>query len=107
MSVSIRNKKDVMALTFSGEMTIYTAKEYHTKISKKFTTKKNVDVDLSAVEEIDSSGLQLLASISAELKNVKTKKKHEMNIVAASDVVNDALEMSRLFSDEDGDDKES
>ncbi len=95
MSLTIKNKKNLMLLTFSEEMTIYTAKEYRTAILKKFSAKKNMEVNLVDVEEIDASGLQLLASISKELENNGAT----MNIIAMSDVANDAIEMSRLNDD--------
>ena len=95
MSLKINNKKNLMSLTFSEEMTIYTAQEYRETILKKFSPEKNIEVDLSTVEEIDTSGLQLLASISKELESSGAT----MNITAMSDVASDAIEMSRLKDD--------
>lgn len=103
MSLKIKNKKNLMSLTFSEEMTIYTAQEYRTTILKKFSAKKNMEVDLADVEEMDASGLQLLASISKELENNGAT----MNIIAMSDVASDAIEMSRLKNDLNCDQEES
>ncbi len=95
MSIKINNKKKLMSLSISGDLTIYTANEYRDSILEKFSAEKNIEIDLAEVEEIDSSGLQLLAAMNKEI----TSHGCEMQLVSVSDVVIDALETSCLIND--------
>jgi len=95
MSIKISNKKKLMSLDISGDLTIYTANEYRNSILKKYSANKNMEINLAEVEEIDSSGLQLLAAMNKEI----TSHGCEMRLVSVSDVVIDALETSRLIND--------
>ncbi|BAL26474.1 lipid asymmetry maintenance protein MlaB [Azoarcus sp. KH32C] len=47
-------------LRFAGEMTIYAAAGVHREMFPRFEICNEMTFDLSAVEEIDSAGLQLL-----------------------------------------------
>ena len=95
MGLKIRNYKNKSTLKIDGELTIYTAQEYKKHLVEKFTPFKFLEVDLEGVEEIDSCGLQLLAAMSKQLSDSGS----EINIIAASDVAKDALDVSRLMTD--------
>ncbi|MFZ2853343.1 MAG: STAS domain-containing protein [Rhodocyclaceae bacterium] len=47
-------------LTLTGEMTIYAAAELHGRLLAALDDCSALQIDLSAIEEVDSAGLQLL-----------------------------------------------
>ncbi len=53
-------------MTPQGEMTIYTAADWKKQLLAFFAQRGELEIDLSAVEEIDSSGLQLLLMVKKE-----------------------------------------
>ena len=95
MGIKIENAEDKTTLCIDGELTIYTAQEYKNSIAESFVADKLLELDISGVEEIDTSGLQILAAIGKELTNNGC----EMKIVSTSDVAKEAFEISRLMSD--------
>ena len=95
MSIKIENDEEKTSLCIDGELTIYTAQEYMNSITEGFVADKLLELDMSGVEEIDTSGLQILAAMGKELTNNGC----EMKIVSVSDVAKEALETSRLMSD--------
>ncbi len=95
MTIKIDNNNERSLLSIDGELTIYKAKEYRDYLVDNFTADKVLEVNLEGVEEIDSSGLQLLAAMSKQLSN----NGNEIVITAASDEAKDALETSRLMTD--------
>jgi len=50
-------------LAFNGDMTIYTAEAIHEQFKTHLEKSSNFDLTLKGVEEIDSTGLQLLLAI--------------------------------------------
>ncbi len=98
MSIKIENDEEKTSLYIDGELTIYTAQEYAQSIISAFNTtsaaNKNLELDMSNVEEIDTSGLQILAAMAKELTNNGC----EMQIISASDVVKEALETSQILT---------
>ena len=94
MSIRIENDEHKTSLYIDGELTIYTAQEYRQSIIAGFDTNKNLEVDLTEVEEIDTSGLQILSAMSKEL----AENGNEMKIIAASNVANDAIQASHLMT---------
>ncbi len=89
------NKKDKSLLSIDGELTIYKAKEYRDYLADNFNADKVLEVDLEGIEEIDTSGLQLLAAMRKQLSD----SGNEIIITAASEQAKDALETSRLMTD--------
>ncbi|MBK1647810.1 STAS domain-containing protein [Rhabdochromatium marinum] len=53
-------------LVFDGEMTIYSATANFQRLRERIGKRLPIQIDLSAVTEIDSSGLQLLLYARAE-----------------------------------------
>ena len=94
MSIRIENDEHKTSLYIDGELTIYTAQEYRQSIITGFDANKNLEVDLTEVEEIDTSGLQILSAMSKEL----AENGNEMKIIAASNVANDAIQASHLMT---------
>jgi len=54
---------DETEIEITGDMTIYEAGEVRDIFSSALAEKKNINVNLSNVSEIDSSGLQLMVSL--------------------------------------------
>lgn len=94
MGIMIETNDDKISLSIKGELTIYTVQEYKKTIAEQFVADKEIEINMSGVDEIDTSGLQLLAAMA------KQQASHglEMHIAQVSDVVSDALETSRLMT---------
>lgn len=61
------------SLTLSGDMTIYTAMENKPHFEPYFTTEKNISLDMSAINEFDSTGFQMLLLLERQaLQNDNT-----------------------------------
>lgn len=60
MDATTHNSLSHIAL--EGELTIYTVAEQQAKLLDAIATRMDIDVDLSAVSEIDSAGLQLMVA---------------------------------------------
>lgn len=53
-------------IVITGELTIYTAKEWRDRLMNEMTGSDDIQVDLTDVSEIDSAGLQLLLSMQRQ-----------------------------------------
>ncbi len=99
MSIAIETDEKKTSLCIDGELTIYSAQEYRKSIIAGFSAHKTLDVDMTDVDEIDTSGLQLLLAMNKEL----VTNGSEMTLVSVSDVTKDAIQVSRLSTDLKGD----
>lgn len=79
-------------LALAGEMTIYAAAELHSRLLAPLDACSGLDIDLSAIDEIDSSGVQLL--ILARQHAAAAGK--PLGLVAPSQPVRDLLELYDL-----------
>ncbi|MAR00641.1 MAG: anti-sigma B factor antagonist [Oceanospirillaceae bacterium] len=75
-------------ITLSGEMTIYTAAEQKEKICEVLDDPRDLEINLSGVNEIDSAGIQILMLA----KKSRARKQHKLTLVEHSQDVLDALE---------------
>ncbi len=94
MSIRIEADNEKSSIFIDGELTIYTAQEYTQSLTDGFIADKTLELDLSAVEEIDTSGIQLIAAMAKELVN----NCYEMKIISASDAVKEALDTSQILT---------
>jgi anti-anti-sigma factor len=94
MALKIEIQDDTNKLLIDEDLTIYNAAEYHQALVEGFKADKNLEIDLSTVEEIDTSGLQLLAAISKQVIDNGAAVK----FTACSDEASSALETSRFLS---------
>lgn len=88
-----------LSVFLPGELTIYTAEECKKVLDASFAHAGDVDLDLSAIESIDSAGLQLL--VLAKKEALARGKKFQLSV--SSPAVRDALQLSglcRYFSNE-------
>lgn len=81
-------------LRFEGEMTIYTAMEQVERIREHFPKVETLEIDCTAVSEMDSAGLQVL---------MFAKHKAEANgipfcLTGFSETVNEVLTLLQLHS---------
>ncbi|HJV25007.1 MAG TPA: STAS domain-containing protein [Aromatoleum sp.] len=75
-----------------GELTIYTVAERHRELMSALEAGRAVDLDLSAVNEVDCAGLQLLILATREAG----RRGIGYRVAACSDAVKDALETIQL-----------
>ncbi|BAL26250.1 lipid asymmetry maintenance protein MlaB [Azoarcus sp. KH32C] len=77
-----------------GELTIYTVAEQHGLLMRALDAGPVVHLDMSAVNEVDTAGLQLLILARREA----AQRGIELRVAGCSDVVKDALETMQLAS---------
>jgi anti-sigma B factor antagonist len=89
-----RRKNDSCLLDAGADMTIYSAADNLTEIKGYYSQFNHFELNLSAVEEIDSSGIQLLLSI------VKNAKKDDKQVVLSemSDPVIEIMDLLNIRS---------
>ncbi|MFT6733955.1 MAG: anti-sigma B factor antagonist [Polaribacter sp.] len=87
---SIR-ETDSCLLDAGADMTIYSAADNLTEIKGYYSQFNHFELNLSAVEEIDSSGIQLLLSL---VKNAEKDGKH----VVLSEISDPVIEIMDLLN---------
>ncbi|MCU0821150.1 MAG: STAS domain-containing protein [Spirochaetes bacterium] len=93
MDIKISEKGDVVNIIVSGDIEMMSIKDFKTKLFEVGEkTYKDVDIDLSNVEYIDSSGVGVLITL---LKKQKSKGKG-LNISKVSPKVMNVLKLSSL-----------
>jgi ABC-type transporter Mla MlaB component len=68
--MNAKTQQDTPKLHIDSGMTIYQATELKTLLINKLSGASALDIDLSAVSEIDTTGLQLLIALRRETKPV-------------------------------------
>ncbi|MDF1762838.1 MAG: STAS domain-containing protein [Oleibacter sp.] len=81
-------------ITISNEMTIYTAGELKEKLSQVLDDPRDLEINLSKVNEIDSAGIQLLMLA----KKSRSLKQYKLSLVEHTHDVIDAFEALGLVS---------
>lgn len=79
-------------LTASADMTIYSAAKNHEELVGYFTDYNSFELDLSAVEEIDCSGIQLLLA----LKHSAEKESKSLILASVSDCVAESMNVLNI-----------
>lgn len=80
--------KGLCKLAIDEDMTIYAIDALKNGLSEELGAYERFELNLSAVEEIDSSGIQLLLALRKELM----QKKKELKITSVSGVVEKLME---------------
>ncbi|MBK1641902.1 hypothetical protein CKO12_08460 [Chromatium okenii] len=80
------------ALVLEGEMTIYTAAAIRTQLQDYVTGRQHCVLDLTAVSEIDSAGLQLLLWV----RRVAAEQRADFQLRSISPPVAQVLELLQL-----------
>jgi len=87
----IQKRNNTTEITLSGELTIYSVTDLFQSNFKKITFKELVVIKLSAIEEVDTAGVQLLVMI---FKMIAQQKSHYI-IKSMSETL---TEYSKLFN---------
>ena len=80
------------ALALSGALTIYTVAEARREIPVRLAKRKSQILDLSGIEELDTSGVQLLLW----LKRDAASRGEGLSLIHHSSAVADVLDLLRL-----------
>jgi anti-anti-sigma factor len=89
MKVTEKKKnKDKVSVGIEGDMNIYSIKDLKEQLSGFIENSKNIELDLSAVDRVDTAGFQLLAKMKREIAG----KDRIFKIVNPSD------EVTRIFN---------
>ena len=94
MFIRAETKDGVLRLYIEGELTIYTAVECKAQLQPYLAQPAELEVDLSAVSEVDSAGLQLLILLKRETSHVGGS----LRLVRHSRMVIEAFELCDLSS---------
>lgn len=89
---SSKSKKAVHKWRPEGELTIYTASDSKARLVDALTQHKEVEIDLSAVTEIDTAGLQILILAKKEA----ARQQSQVRFTDHSPAVIDAMELLDL-----------
>lgn len=92
MSVVKNTQDGVCQMTISGDLKIYDAIKTKEEVLKDFSSFRELKLDVSQIEELDASGLQLLILLRKEAKLQQMR----FELVAASTPVMKLLELYRL-----------
>lgn len=92
MMLAIDKNDMVWQARLEGELTIYQAKDTYYAARELRGAAAPLELDLSAVNAIDSAGLQLLIMLRKHF----SAHRQPLTMVACSDAVRDALEVCHL-----------
>lgn len=90
--MAIRTNKKKCTAVISGDMTIYTSAEYQKSLIGACPAGKEFSLDLSDVEEMDTSGLQLLLSLQMHMSGNTSGLK----LSDASEVVSNVISLTSI-----------
>ena len=96
--MATRKKKSGPPLVIAEDMTIYNAAAHKQGLLDALLATDRLEIDLSAVSEIDTAGFQLLVLVKREARRLNK----EALIVAHSEAVRDVLDfynMAAAFGD--------
>lgn len=92
MKFKIIQSNDIVKITIEGNLESLTIKPFTEKIPNIIQFEKNVEIDFSAVEYVDSSGIRILLSLSKKLKDINKTVK----IINCSESIKRILQLSSL-----------
>jgi anti-sigma B factor antagonist len=88
------DNENLMSISILNEMNIYNATELKKLLDKRIDDKRDMEINLDGVSEIDSAGIQLLMLIKQERSNNNL----HLSLVQHSNAVLDAFEFLGLVS---------
>lgn len=93
MDIHIKEEADIVNITVNGDIEMMTIKNFKEKLFEiGHNIDKNIEIDLSSVDYIDSSGVGVLIS----LLKLQKKKGKSLNIRKVSPKVLNVLKLSSL-----------
>ncbi len=93
MAIKIETKDNINQIHIEGDLTIYEVADYLDKLKQNLMADKAVELDLGAVEELDTSGLQLITAVCKQASDNGA----DIRFVAMSDEVDEAVHNCRLL----------
>ena len=94
MTARKQQAQSATAVGIEGEMTIYTAAEQYAGLRERLRNHKELELDLSAVTELDSAGVQVLMMLKKEMDHAGG----QLHLVNHSRPVVDVFELLDLQS---------
>lgn len=88
----MENTLNMTRLDIQGEMTIFTAADLRDQLLATFDLGMEIHVDLSAVTELDSAGIQLLFAARCEA----AKRNKHLTFTGSSPVMQETLALCNL-----------
>ena len=99
MAIEVKKKnKNLTELAIQGEITIYTALEQKNALYEYLQNTKELQIDLSGVDELDSAGLQILLFMKREAAEHQIKFSLTQHSQAVVEVF-ELLDLSKHFGD--------
>ena len=98
MSDNKKSQERHCRCAIDGEMTIYRAIELKSLLMEKITHHQEIEVDLSAVSEIDTAGLQLMVLAKMEAANRRKQLRFDGHSRAVMDIL-DLADLAGFFGD--------
>lgn len=92
MTVKAKKHNGTCKVSLEGELTIYQASEVYEKLGKQLTACETLELDLHAVSELDTAGVQILLS----LKQAATAEEKTMIMTLHSEAVVDVFELMNI-----------
>jgi anti-anti-sigma factor len=92
MTVHVEKKDHVSMLSLEGEMTIYTAMEQKSQLHEQLMECEELELNLSAVGEMDSAGLQVLLVMKREAEATG----RQLRLINHSRAVYEVLELLNM-----------
>lgn len=94
MAITVTMDEGLCRIAIDGEMTIFVAQELRDALLEPLAASQDIEVDLSAVSEIDAAGLQLM--VMAKLETIIQHK--TLRFSGHSAPVQEILDLSNLAS---------
>lgn len=98
METLLEQHDDVHTLRVKGDMTIYTAEALKMHLFNALCAGNALEIDLSAVDEMDTAGLQLLVGVKREAQRLGKKLSLVQHSPATMQIL-DLFNMSAYFGD--------
>lgn len=96
MSLTIKDVNHAVELSFSGDLNIYSIAAIKEQVQKALEFATRVSLDLRDIEEIDTSGLQLLVALKKEM-NARDIQLDVIHLGAAITPIFSLCEFERSF----------
>ena len=91
--VRSKGKKNLISLKVSGNLNIYSVKEFKENIKKYLNKKNDLELNFNGIDKIDSAGFQMIIVLNKEI--IKFGRK--LKIVKPSD---DVIRIFNLYNEE-------
>lgn len=94
MSMRVENNGGLKLLNIDGELTIYTAEKYKAQILEHLSECRELELNLSEIDEMDTAGLQILLVVKREAEDTN----RHLRLINHSRAVYEILELLNMQS---------